>query len=59
MVKVLRENCQKLETATNKTKAEKSSLSPDIPNSINHEFHRHNYLLPYNVRYKAEPVEGF
>ena len=59
MVKVLRENCQKLETATNKTKAEKSSLSPDIPNSINHEFHRHNYLLPYNVRYKPEPVEGF
>lgn len=59
MVKVLRENCQKLETATNKTKAEKSSLSPDIPNSINHEFHRHNYLLPCNVRYKAEPVEGF
>ena len=59
MVKVLRGNCQKLETATNKTKAEKSSLSPDIPNSINHEFHRHNYLLPYTVRYKAEPVEGF
>ena len=59
MVKVLTESCQKLETATNKTKVEKVSLSPDIPNSIDHEFHRH-ICFPITSGIKPEePVESF